>query len=54
MWVGYLRDREQLGFNCIKDINSVEQLLDFTSNLKNSFTYIAQKGNQTFIFIFSK
>ena len=51
MWIGYLKDREELGFSCIKDINSVEQLLDFTSTLKNSFTYIAQKGNKTFILI---
>ena len=51
MWIGYLKDRQQLGFSCIKDIDSVEQLLDFTSTLKNSLTYIAQK---TFIFIFSK
>ena len=54
MYIGYLRDRQQLCFSCIKDIDSVEQLLDFTSTLNNSFTYIAQKGNQTFIFIFSK
>jgi hypothetical protein len=33
---------------------TVEQLLDFTSTLKNSYTYVAQKGNQTFIFIVSK
>ena len=54
MWIGYLKDRQQLGFSCIKDIDSVEQLLDFTSTLKNSFTYIAQKSNKTLIFIFSK
>lgn len=54
MWIGYLKDRQQLGFSCIKDIDSVEQLLDFTSTLKNSLTYIAQKSNKTFIFIFSK
>ena len=36
MWIGYLKDREQLGFSCIKDIDSVEQL-------KNSLTYIAKK-----------
>jgi hypothetical protein len=54
MWIGYVRDRQKLGFSCIKDINSVEQLLDFTSTLKNSLTYTAQKSNKTFIFIFSK
>ena len=53
MWVGYLSDRRELGFSCIKDFDSVEQLLGFTSTLKNSFTYITQKGNKTFIFIFS-
>jgi len=47
-------DRQQLGFSCIKDIDSVEPLLDFTSTLNNSLTYIAQKSNKTFIFIFSK
>lgn len=51
MWIGYLKDRQQLGFSCIKDIDSVEQLLDFTRTLKNSLTY---KSNKTFIFIFSK
>ena len=40
MWIGYLKDRQQLGFSCIKDIDSVEQLLDFASTLKNSFSYI--------------
>ena len=54
MWIGYLKDRQQLGFSCIKDIDSVEQLLDFTRTSKNSLTYIAQKNNKTFIFIFSK
>ncbi len=54
MWIGYLEDRQQLGFSCIKDIDSVEQLLDFTSTLKNSLTYVAQKSKKTFIFIFSK
>jgi hypothetical protein len=54
MWIGYVRDRQKLGFSCIKDIDSVEQLLDFTSTLKNSLTCVAQKSNKTFIFIFSK
>jgi hypothetical protein len=31
MWIGYLKDRQQLGFSCIKDIDSVEQLLDQTA-----------------------
>lgn len=43
MWIGDLKDRQQLGFSCIKAINSVEQLLDFTSILKNSLTCITQK-----------
>ena len=37
-----------------KDKNCVEQLLNFTSKLKNKFTYIIQKGNQTVVFICSK
>ena len=51
MRIGYLKDREQLGFSCIKDIDSVEHLLD---TLKNPLTSIAQKSNKTFIFILSK
>lgn len=43
MWVGYLKHRQQLGFNYLKNINSIEQLLDFTSNLKNSFTLYNSK-----------
>jgi hypothetical protein len=54
MYINYLNNRKELGFICIKDINSVEQLLDFRSSLKNSSTYMVQKSNQTFIFIFSK
>ena len=27
MWIGYLKDRQQLGFSYIKDIDSVEQSL---------------------------
>ena len=54
MYIGYLRDRPSLGFSCMKDFHSVEQLLDFANTLKNSFSYRAKKGNETFIFIFSK
>jgi hypothetical protein len=40
-YLGYLIDRKELGFICIKDIDSVERLLDFTSTLKNLSTYTA-------------
>ena len=46
MYIGYILDRQELGFSCVKDIDSVEQLLDFTSTLKDPFTYIAQKSNK--------
>ena len=54
MWIGYLKDRQDLGFTCNKDIDSLKQLLDCPNTLKNSITYIVQKGHKTFIFIFSK
>jgi hypothetical protein len=54
MYIGYLRDRQELGFSCIKDIHAVKQLSDFKSTLKNPVTWIIRKSKQTVILIFSK
>ena len=54
MYIGYLSDRQELGFSCIKDIHGVKQLSDFKSTLKNPVTWIIRKGKQTVILIFSK
>jgi len=54
MYIGYLRDRQELGFSCIKDIHAVKQLSDFKSTLKNPVTWIIRKGKQTVILIFLK
>ena len=35
MYIGYLNDRKELEFSCIKDINAIKQ---FKSTLKNSVT----------------
>jgi hypothetical protein len=39
-YIGYLVDRAELGFSYNKDIHSVEQLVDFTTILKNSYTIL--------------
>jgi hypothetical protein len=51
MYIGYLNDRKELGFNCIKDINAIKQ---FKSTLKNPVTWIIRKGKHTVILLFSK
>nr|YP_010448043.1 hypothetical protein NRL27_pgp008 [Nitzschia dubiiformis]UTQ75524.1 hypothetical protein [Nitzschia dubiiformis] len=54
MYIGYLNDRKELGFSCIKDINAIKQLSNLKSTLKNPLTWIIKKGKQTVILIFSK
>lgn len=54
MYIGYLNDRKELGFNCIKDTDAVKKLSDFKNTLKNPVTRIITKSKKTFIFIFSK
>ena len=54
MYIGYLNDRKELGFSCIKDTDAVKKLSDFKNTLKNPVTRIITKGKQTLILIFSK
>jgi len=54
MYIGYLNDRKELGFSCIKDINAIKQLSYLKGTLKNPVTWIIRKGKQTVILIFSK
>ena len=54
MYVNFVIDRQNLGFSCIKDLNTIKQLSDFKSTLKNSVTWIIRKGKQTLILLFSK
>ena len=54
MYIGYLNDRKELSFSCIKDTNAVKELSDFKNTLKNPVTWIRRKGKQTVILIFSK
>ena len=54
MYINFIEDRKNLGFSCIENINSIEQLLSFTNTLKNPVTWIIRKGKQTVILIFSK
>lgn len=53
MYIGYLHehDRQELGFNCLKDIHTIKQL----SNLKSTRAIrILKKGKQTLVLLFSK
>ena len=54
MYIGYLNDRKELGFSCIKDTDTVKELSDFKNTLKNPVTWIITKGKKTLILIFSK
>ena len=36
MFIGYIDHRNKLGFSYIKDLDSIEKLLDVTTTLKNS------------------
>ena len=47
MYINYINNRQNLEFSCIKDINTIKQLSDFKSTLKNSVTW-----KKTAIFIF--
>lgn len=51
MYINFINDRQELGFNCIKDINTIKQ---FKSTLKNTVTWIIRKGKHTVILLFSK
>jgi hypothetical protein len=51
VYINYINDRQELGFNCIKDINAIKQ---FKSTLKNPVTWIIRKGKQSIILLFSK
>ena len=35
MYIGYLNDRKELGFSCIKDIDATKQLFNLKKFLKN-------------------
>ena len=54
MYIGYLNDRKELGFSCIKDTDAVKELSDFKSTLKNPVSWIIRKGKQSVVLIFSK
>jgi len=54
MYIGFLNDRKELGFSCIKDINAIKQLSYLKGTLKNPVTWIIRKGKQSVILIFSK
>ena len=59
MYLNYQNDRQELGFNCIEDINSIKQLSDFrntlkTINYKQIVILIFSKEILVAIFIFSK
>jgi len=58
MYIGYLYDRKKLGFSCIEDVRTAQQILDFKNFLKRSrgvsVAYIVKKGKQISILIFSK
>jgi hypothetical protein len=54
MYIGYLNDRKELGFSCIKDIGGIKQLSNLKSTLKNPVSWIIRKGKQTVVLIFSK
>ncbi len=49
MYIGYLNDRKELGFSCIKDIDAIKQL----SNFKSTFCY-PYKEVLVAVFIFLK
>ena len=49
MYINYINNRQNLEFSCIKDINTIKQLSDFKSTLKNSVTW-----KKPVILIFSK
>ena len=51
MYVSFINDRQELGFNCIKDINTIKE---FKSTLKNTVTWIIRKGKHSLILLFSK
>ena len=51
MYINYLRDRQDLGFKTIKDIEAGNQVSRF---LGITTIWIAKKGEQTVIMLFSK
>ena len=51
MYINFINNRQELGFNCIKDINTIKE---FKSTLKNTVTWIIRKGKHTIILLFSK
>jgi hypothetical protein len=54
MYIGYLNDQKELGFNCINDMNGIKQLSNLKSILKNPVSWIIRKNKQTVVLIFSK
>ena len=58
MYIGYLNDRKELGFSCIKDIHAAKLILNLKKFLKKtkrvSVAYLIEKGKQVCILIFSK
>ena len=54
MYIGFINDRQELGFTTIKDIHAVKQLSNLKSTLAIPGTWMVKKGKQTIILIFSK
>ena len=54
MHLHYLQTRQELGFNCLKDIHAIKQLVDLKNILGIPLVWIVTKGKKTFILIFSK
>jgi hypothetical protein len=58
MYIGYLNDRKELGFSCIKDIHAAKLILNLKKFLKKtkrvSVSYLIENGKQVCILIFSK
>ena len=52
MYINYLRDRNELGFSCSKDISDAEKISDLLKRTR--LAYIFRKGKQIWILIFSK
>lgn len=52
MDLNYRQDRLELGFSCIKDIDSVQQLCSFSIAIEE--VWILKKGKHIVLLIFSK
>lgn len=54
MYIGYLQDRQGLGFRTLKDIEAGQQVAGLVSTLQIRGIWIFKKGKQTIVMIFSK